>query len=789
MYLAVQDSTERRVAIKVLNRGRVGSSAVSLARFEREVEALSLLKHPNIVTIHDCGRDHEQVYLVMDYVDGRPVDVFVRERGLSEQHKLELFAKICDGVSAAHLRGIIHRDLKPGNILVDERGEPHVLDFGLAKISDTSISNVMTETGQFVGSLPWASPEQAGGRTEELDVRTDVYSLGVLLYQMLTGTFPYPVTGAMVDVARHIAFTEPARPSTVGGQVSRDLETVLLKCLAKEADRRYQSAGEVARDIRRVIEGAPVEARRDSLAYLMTRRLARYRVAAITSLVILIGVSGGLVAALHLWRQSERSAKAAQQAAGRADREAMQARSVIEFMRGVLTSVQPENQGADVRLIQVLGTASQVASAQFGSRPESEAEVRELLGQVYDSLAMWNESTSELQQAAALWERGAGADAPRTIECRCLLVNSLLNCARVNEAEAQLKDLEERTLRVLGADHIRSLDVRRNMAVVRQVRGQVAEAEQMLLELRSRKDIAENDEAQVRVLSALVNVLISRSTHNDEQVRLSYLRRADALMPEWIERSTRVVGARAVPTLQAKLQSANLASQLGRFAEAAAMCRELLDGSEQRLGMCHPVRSRAKAILAEAIAGLGEHAQAADLILQRLQCTRQEQMSEIMFMSEASDALRYLERGNRGAEGESLARELASMLAKFGGGHDDMNMNTQAYIAAFVSMQGRGEEADKMFSDLAARRNEVLEKRARARLMALYGAHLTRRGRFAEAERELQAAADCLGDIRIGTLDTHPDDVVQMFIDLYTAWGNSAKAAEFVKMQRGMLRR
>src|SRR5262249_48569959 len=163
-----------------------------------------------------------------------------------------LFAKICDGVNAAHLRGVIHRDLKPGNILVDDRGEPHVLDFGLAKLTQdadgTSATQVMTTTGQFVGSLPWTSPEQAEGRTESLDIRTDVYSLGVVLYQLLTGRFPYPVSGPIREVVHHIANTNPIRPSTIQRLIDRELETILLKCLAKAPDRRYQSAGELARD-------------------------------------------------------------------------------------------------------------------------------------------------------------------------------------------------------------------------------------------------------------------------------------------------------------------------------------------------------------------------------------------------------------------------------------------------------------------------------------------------------------------------------------------------------------
>ena len=282
VYQAVQLSTRRHVALKVMHSGPfMGSSG--RARFEREVQVLGQLDHPNIVRIHDSGVTKDgSCFYVMDYISGKPLDRLMNEGQLPVREALRLFAKICEAVNAAHLKGVIHRDLKPSNIRIDKHGEPIVVDFGLAKLAvpdlDTDGSGrMMSMTGQFIGSLPWASPEQADGSPTNIDVRTDVYSLGVILYQLLTNRFPYEVLGNMRDVLDNILRTEPARPSTIRRKINDEVETIVLKALAKQRDRRYQSAGELGRDVHRFLDGQPIEAKRDSGWYVITKTLKRYR--------------------------------------------------------------------------------------------------------------------------------------------------------------------------------------------------------------------------------------------------------------------------------------------------------------------------------------------------------------------------------------------------------------------------------------------------------------------------------------------------------------------------------
>lgn len=340
VYSAIQRSTRRKVAIKVLLAGAWACER-HRARFEREIDLIADLQHPNIVRLYDRGlTESGHPYYVMEFIDGagldeliagsggdtatefdQPLDVRTSTSqtaarppasqtttlpGRSIRAALELFAKVCEAVGYAHQRGMIHRDIKPSNIRIDTDGEPHVLDFGLAKsvvsVTDDSASVVMSQTGEFMGSLPWASPEQTDGVPARIDVRTDVYSLGVTLFQMLTGRFPYAVAGSFRQVLDNIKQLEPRRPRSLRVDLDDEVETIVLKCLAKEPDQRYLDAGELARDIRRYLAGEPIEAKRTSTTYRLRKRLRRHRATALLSAVLVLVVGISAIGALRAWR-------------------------------------------------------------------------------------------------------------------------------------------------------------------------------------------------------------------------------------------------------------------------------------------------------------------------------------------------------------------------------------------------------------------------------------------------------------------------------------------------------
>ncbi len=271
VYHAIQETTGQEVAIKVLRE--LSSSA--RVRFEREVAVLARLRHRNLVAIHDCGVSDGRFFYVMDFVPGRDLDRELAGGGRSLREEVELLSRVSEAVGAAHLRGVLHRDLKPSNIRIDPEGEPRLLDFGLAKwLHEEEGGIAATTSGGFIGSAPWASPEQVEGRA--VDVRSDVYSLGVLAFQALTGSFPYDVGGSLARVFESIRTAAPARPRRLRPEIDADLETCLLTALAKEPERRYQSALELARDLRNWLAGRPIDAKRHSGFYVLRKTLRHH---------------------------------------------------------------------------------------------------------------------------------------------------------------------------------------------------------------------------------------------------------------------------------------------------------------------------------------------------------------------------------------------------------------------------------------------------------------------------------------------------------------------------------
>jgi len=296
VWRAEQLSTRREVALKLMASPRFDSQKVQ-ARFEREVELTARLDHPNIARIYDSGLHRGMYYYAMEFINGLPLDQYVENKALPKGRILALMRTVCQAVEHAHLRGVIHRDLKPSNIMVGPDGQPHVVDFGLARtfLDEDEALNISIE-GEVAGTPAYMSPEQAAGRHDKIDTRTDVYSLGVMLYRLLTGRSPYSLSGSMFDVLQRIVQGKIRRPQQVTKSIDRELDALLLKALALNPDERYSSAGALEDDINNYLDGEPLNAQVPTTLYFLRKKARKYRVQVAIGAVVLIVIFGTALA-------------------------------------------------------------------------------------------------------------------------------------------------------------------------------------------------------------------------------------------------------------------------------------------------------------------------------------------------------------------------------------------------------------------------------------------------------------------------------------------------------------
>lgn len=285
VYKAIQLSTKRVVALKLLLEGPLAAEH-SRRRFEREIALAAQLRHPNIIPIYDSGTASGRMYYAMEHVFGLPLTDYLRAHALDAAAKLRLFVKLAEPVGHAHMRGVIHRDLKPSNILIDGNGEPHILDFGLAK-AGSLIDSTTSITAQIVGTPAYMSPEQASGDPNGIDTRVDVYALGVVLYEMLTDRMPYDTNVAMGKILHNIAHAEPTPPQKVNSKLDADLSAIVMKALEKRREDRYQSVDAFAGDVKRYLAGEPITAKPASTMYLLKKVAWKHRT--------VVGISAGLI--------------------------------------------------------------------------------------------------------------------------------------------------------------------------------------------------------------------------------------------------------------------------------------------------------------------------------------------------------------------------------------------------------------------------------------------------------------------------------------------------------------
>lgn len=445
VYEAEQEKPRRRVALKVI-RPEMATEALR-RRFAHESDFLGRLQHPGIAQIYEAGTaDTPQgpvPFMAMELVEGQPLHNWVRDHSSDLKARLELMIKLCDAVQHAHQRGIIHRDLKPGNVLVTRDDRPKVLDFGVARPADTDfMSTLLTSHGQLVGTVAYMSPEQLAGDPDDLDTRSDVFALGVILYQMLAGKPPLELVGRPLEEAlRAIREEEPPPLSRHDSRLEGDLTIIAATAMAKDRNQRYPSANGLAMDLRRHLDDQPIAARPPGTMYLVRKFTRRHRPLVIAA----AGVATALVlgAVGSTWQ-----AVRATRAESLAENRLAQAETVTEFLQDMLASVQPfEAKGHEVTVREVLDQAADdLDDGSLAEQPAVESALRHTLGTTFRSLAELQESEKQLTRGLDLADSVLAPDDPVRLRLMLDLATTIVQRGDITRGEELVQQVRAAAL-------------------------------------------------------------------------------------------------------------------------------------------------------------------------------------------------------------------------------------------------------------------------------------------------------------------------------------------------------
>jgi serine/threonine protein kinase len=653
VFEAEQEHPRRIVALKVIKPGF--ANAELLRRFERESEILARLQHPGIAQIYEAGAADTgfgpQPYFAMEFIHGVPLREYAESHQLSTRQRLELVAKVCDAVEHAHQRGIIHRDLKPGNILVDETGQPKILDFGVARVTDSDMQATrQTDVGQLIGTLAYMSPEQVMADPLELDTRSDVYALGVILYELLAKRLPYQLSHQLPEAVRAIREEDPTKLSSINRAYRGDVETIVAKALEKDKRRRYTSPAALATDIRRYIADEPIMARPASTSYQL-RRFARRHKALVTATAAVFTV---LVAGVIVSTREAVKARRAEQTA----------QAVNDFLQNDLlaqasasTQASPTTKpDPDLKVRTALDRAAARIRGKFDRTPEVEAAILQTIGQTYIDLGLYPDARKQLERAQELYRRELGVNHLKTLSITRSLGHIADLEGRFTEAETILSDTLKIQLSLVGPNHLETMWTMQDLAVGYSMQGKFAKAEALyvqILENRRRVLGAEHpdtlqpinnlglvywEQGKYTQAEALYNQLlelrrrVSGAEHPETTKVMANLAliysaqgkyaQAEALDSETVEIERRVLGPEHSSTLMSMNNLAVVEVNEGKCTQAEALNRQILGARQRILGPEHPDTLQSMHNLGRVDYCLGEYSEAAALYKQLVEIRR-----------------------------------------------------------------------------------------------------------------------------------------------------------------------
>ena len=726
VFEAEQEQPRRTVALKVIRSGLAQPDL--LRRFEKESQALARLHHPGIAQVYEAGAADQgfgpQPYFAMEFIQGQALDQYAEAKKLTTRQRLQLMIQICEAVQHAHERGIIHRDLKPSNILVEESGQPKILDFGVARMTDADTQATrQTDLGQLIGTVAYMSPEQVTGDPLEIDTRSDIYTLGMILYQLLAGRLPYMVTRHLPQALQMIREQEPSPLSSINRIYRGDIETIASKALEKEKSRRYASAADLAQDLRRYLEHLPIAARPPGAAYQLGKFARRHRTLVGGVAGVFATLVAGLVASTmeaNRARTAERSAIAARQSAvaaqegavmerdravaaeqraetarsaaeratqrataseaqarverdraieqkGRADRETAVAQAVNDFLqKDVLEQTNNRIQAGpkskpdpDIKIRTALDRAAARIDGKFGGQPLVEASIRETIGQSYRDLGLFQEAERHLARALELRKSQLGTDNPQTAMSMKFLADVFLEEGKYTEAETVLSETLAIQRRVLGEESGAALATARDLAITYQRVGKDAEAAK--------------------------------------------------LMKQVLEEQRRVMGENSAEVLLTTGGLGSLYNKLHKYAESAEMLSGLDKILRKRFGDENPNTIANAGNLANAYVGLHDYAQAEELLVQsravQLRVRGEKHPNTLLTFSSLANV--YAAEGKRDLA-EAAYKQLVEMAPQAFGPQHPTTLLFIRNLAHLYAEEGRNAEAEPLLAKVLDARKRVL---------------------------------------------------------------------------------